>query len=275
MDTYQAIIYGIIHGFSEFLPIDSLAHIWAVPEILGWPAAPQILLGGLTLGGLLAVLVYFRHDWLSMISCSLQVFVYRKKPMTLDERMPFFILLASIPPAIAWFYGREYVEGFELTSYRVAGLLALFGLPLAFSDYWSRKNKALPDWNWIDAIVAGILQCLFFVPGCGRMTAVLTGACLRNYNREAAAKFAFFSAAPILAGLTFFRLKGIDFHAPAPTDGMTWLAFGIAGLVSFLTSLLAIGGFMKNVMQKGYGRYAIYRLIAAGGLALTFWIKNR
>jgi undecaprenyl-diphosphatase len=275
MDTYQAIIYGIIHGFSEFLPIDAQAHAWAVPEVVGWSAAPPVLLGGLTAGALLAVLVYFRHDWFSMISCGLQVFVYRKKPMTMDERMPFFVILASIPPAIAWFYGHEFVESFELTWLRVAGLLALFALPLAFSDYWSRKNKRLPDWNWIDALFVGVLQCCFFVPGCGRMTAALTAACLRNYDREASAKFAFFASAPILAGLTLLHLKGLDFHAAAPTEGLTWLAFSMACLVAFLTGLLAIGGFMKKVLVKSYGRYAIYRWVAAGGLALTFWLRNR
>ncbi|MGZ3697932.1 MAG: undecaprenyl-diphosphate phosphatase, partial [Bdellovibrionota bacterium] len=88
MSTFQAIVYGIIHGFTEFLPVSSSAHQSLVPFLLGWQAPNGPLFGAFAIGTFAALMVYFRHDWASMISCFIQVILFRKRPMTLDERLP-------------------------------------------------------------------------------------------------------------------------------------------------------------------------------------------
>jgi undecaprenyl-diphosphatase len=276
MSTFQAIIFGVIFGFTEFLPVSSQAHLSFVPYVLSWPVPGGPLVGAMALGALLALFVYFRHDWASMSSSFLQVLIYRKKPMSLDERMPFFLIITTIPAAIAWYYlrGNEYVESLLAPHWLALGLF-IFALLLGLSHSFGRKTKGMFDWNIIDALAIGLAQLLMFVPTCGRSTAVLSAGLFRNYNMEAIAKFSFFSAAPLLAGSAIYNLKYLDLHAPQPMADVTWFTFSVIIIVTLLSSLLAIGGFMKHIQRKGFRGYILYRLLAAATILIVFWLRSQ
>src|SRR6188768_4265884 len=107
MTLFQAVVHSVLHGFAEFLPISVSAHHSLLAYVLGWPAPAGAAMGAMGLGASLALLVHFRHDWASMISSFLTVLIYRKKPMTLDERLPIFILVATLPVLGAWYYLQE------------------------------------------------------------------------------------------------------------------------------------------------------------------------
>src|SRR5580704_14566314 len=115
MTTFQATVYAIFHGFTQILPVSENAHRILLAYLLDWPEPAGAFKGALSLGSLLAILIYFIHDWASMISCSLQCILFRKKPMTIDERMPIFILIAALPSVGAWFYVHETISEFEWT----------------------------------------------------------------------------------------------------------------------------------------------------------------
>ena len=90
---------------------------------------------------------------------------------------------------------------------------------------------------------------------------------------EAAAKFVLFAAAPILGAAAFQNLRGVDFSSSAPMEELSWLTFGITWVVTLLSSLLAIGGFMKSVQRKGFGQYALYRCALAAAILIVFWMR--
>ncbi|MCM2321929.1 MAG: hypothetical protein NDJ90_01565 [Oligoflexia bacterium] len=273
MTTFQSFIYALLHGFTEFLPVSAAAHDSALSTFVGWPTPEGSLAGALSLGALLAVLVFFRHDWASMISCFLQVLIFRKRPMTLDERMPIFLFITSLPTAVAWYYLHERLAQFPLTAFHVAGLLAGFGLLLGFTDSLSRKNKGMFDWNWRDALFIGLFQTGALVPGCGQMTGALLGAMLRNYRREAAAKYAFFASAPVLAAASIFHLRGPNVQAASSISDLSWLSFSVALVVTLLAGLLAIGGFMGQMQRRSPSQYVVYRWLLAATLAGVFWFR--
>lgn len=275
MTTFQAVVYGIIHGFAEFLPIGSGAHQLLVPYVLNWPAPTGPLAGALALGAVLSLLVYFRHDWASIISSFIQVIIFRKKPMTLDERLPIFLAITTLPSLILWTYTRHQLEAFSNSPLLIAGSLAFFGLPLWFSDSLSRRTKGMFDWNWLDSLLVGIGQAFLLIPGCGRATGALTAGLFRNFNREAIAKYTFFAGLPVLVGVAFHQLRGVSLHAAAPAPDLSWFSFGVAFLVTFVTGLLAIGGFMKNIVRKGFSHYAVYRLVAAVVVVVVFFLRAR
>lgn len=277
MTTFQAIIYAIVHGFAEFLPISASAHERLIPYLLNWTDHPPAgaLIAALDLGSTLAVLAYFIHDWASIVSGFLQVILFRKKPMTLDERLPLFLFCTGIPLAIAFFYLKPELEKVDWENILVvAGVLAAGALPLWLAERSSRKNKGMFDWNWLDAIVVGITGVLMFVPGAGKPEGLMPGALFRNYNREAAAKYTFFAMFPLLVVSCTLSFHEVNFHG-APAADLSWLSFIVATIVTFLTSLLAIGGLMKHVSRNGFGQYVIYRLLVAGAVAIVFWVRNR
>jgi undecaprenyl-diphosphatase len=275
MTTFQAVLYGILQGFSEFLPIGGSAHQTLLPFIVGWPLAQGIFAGALKLGSVLALLIYFRHDWASIVSSFLQVLIFRKRPMTLDERMPFFLMIATAPVLGSWYYFHEsFLEYLDQPLYAAAGL-GCFAVPLLFSERMSRRNKGMFDWNWLDAAIVGATTSLMWVPGSGRMTGTLLGANFRNYNRESAAKFTFYLALPLLIASTHAHFEGIDFHASRPMEDLSWLNFAIALIVSTLAGLLAIGSFMRNTQRKGLGGYAAWRIFAALLVFVVYWYRSR
>ena len=129
---------------------------------------------------------------------------------------------------------------------------------------------------WLDALLVGISGLLMFIPGFGKPEALMPGALIRNFNREAAAKFAFYAMFPILLVSSYLHLREVSFHLHgAPSPDLSWMSFGVAFVVSFLSGLLAIGGLMKHIQRNGFGQYAVYRLIVAGVTGAVFWFRNR
>ena len=276
MNTFQAIVFGFVHGFTEFLPVSAQAHHILVPYLLGWPEPSDALLAALSGGALLSLLVYFRHDWAAFTSCFLQVVIFRKKPMTLDERMPIFIAAATAPIGIGWYYFQDRLGEITTAPLIVAGTMAAFGIPLWLSESLiSRKNKNLYDWNVFDALVVGLSQLLMAAPGCGRVAALLPGAFFRNYSREAAIKFSMFTSLPILIATAVHYLRLVRFHGGPPGPEITWLSFWMAGVVALLCGLLSIGGVMRTVTRKGFGGFLAYRILVAGTVAAVYWLRSR
>jgi undecaprenyl-diphosphatase len=275
MTTFQAIVYGALHGFTEFLPISAAAHRILLAYVTGWNEPSGAFLGALSVGSALAIIAYFIHDWLSMISSFLQIVIYRKKPMTLDERMPLFLLLATLPIALVWHYFHDAIASrLDSSPLMVAAALAGFGILLWAADHLSRRNKNMYDWNVLDSIIVGVLEIAALIPGCGRSAATMTGGLFRNFTREAAAKFSFFCAAPVLVASAYSHLQGVAFGGSEPMPELSWLSFYVAMIVALLSSLLAIGAFMKHVQRGGMAQYAIWRLLVACGIGVLYWLRS-
>jgi undecaprenyl-diphosphatase len=202
--------------------------------------------------------------------------IYRKKPMTPDERMPLFLALASLPIGVAWYYLHEDIATrMDSSPLVVAASLAVFGVVMWFSDSMSRKNKNMYDWNARDSLIVGVAGIASFVPGCGRQAAMMTGSLFRNFSREASAKFALFAALPALVGSAAVRLRDLHFGTPFPVTEMpelSWMSFYVALIVAFLSSLLAVSAFMKHIARGGMGQYAAWRvLVGAAIIGLYFY----
>jgi undecaprenyl-diphosphatase len=276
MTTFQSIIYGIIHGFTQFLPVSDSAHQALVPYLFGWPDPTGAFHAALSIGAALALFVYFRHDWASIISGILTVIVYRRKPMTIDERMPIFMFFTGIPIILAWLYLRPLLEGFEWTPPAIAGILAGGALLLWFADSRGRKTKRMFDWNWLDCLIVGIFSVLFVIPGGGIPLGIMSGALIRNYTKEAAVKYCFFCLFPVLVFSSYYHFHNdVQLHVGMPAPDLSWLSFGMATVVTFLTGLLAIGALMKHVLRKGFGQHIVYRFLLAGATLAVFWLRSR
>jgi undecaprenyl-diphosphatase len=271
--TFEAVVFGIVHGFAEILPIGASAHDLLL-SLFGWTNPGGVFSGALALGALLSVLVYFRHDWASVAASFLQVLIYRKRPMTLDERLPGFLLAATIPVAGGWYYfGAGLTETFRDPAW-MAGSVAASGILLWLGESMNRKNKGMFDLNWLDSLVYGVFQALQLLPGGGRSTGAIAAGSLRNYHRDAIAKFGCYCSAPLLAGSAFVHLREIDFDASVPMADLSWFTFGVTVTVTFFAGLLSIGGLMKQVQRKGFRGYAYYRFALAAAILTAAWYRN-
>jgi undecaprenyl-diphosphatase len=274
MTTFQAVVYALVHGWSEFFPISAQAHHALLADLTGWQPPSGALMTALLLGSASSLLIYFRHDWASMISSVLQVVIFRKKPMTLDERIPLFVGLTILPLLAASFYFGPVVQAMEWTPWKICAALGGTALPLWFFDYWGRKTKGFYDWNVFDALAVGVSLSTALVPGWDRLSGLLLGAFLLNYKREAALKYAYFVLFPILASQAGMGLHQLNFHAPQPMADLSWMSFFVAMIVSCLMGLLVIGGAMKHISQKGLGQLMGYRIFLVLGVLGFLWYRS-
>ena len=275
MTTFQAVIYGIVHGFTEFLPVSANAHDILIAQLLGWPEPAGAFKGAMSLGAALAVFVYFIHDWASIISGFLQCILFRKKPMTLDERLPIFLAISVLPQMLAWFYLRDHLNDFPITPYVVCLLLIALTIPLAAFDYFNRKTKGMFDLNGVDSLLIGIIEIFSLFPGGGRIGSSLAGGFFKNYKREAAAKYSLLLMFPLLLASAALHLQGVSIHMPQPGLGISWLSVITGGVVVFFASLLAIGALLKQMQRGSIQGYITYRIVLALSAAGYFWFKSR
>jgi len=278
MSIFQGIAYAIINAFSSFLPISPEAHREILSHILEWPMPSGIFLGALQLGVLHAIFLYFRHDFASLISSFLQVLISRKRPQTLDEVLPFFILLSTLPYWL-WIMFADYLPFKPASMLNVPLTLAISlfvcGIPLWWIDRFCKKNKSMVDWNAWDALWVGVFQLLILIPGAGLLLGALIATRIRGYKPEAAAKYAFFAAFPILLTQIIFLFQGFSFSNSSPQEGISWLNFSVTLLVSTLASLLFLGAFIKQMQNhKGFGNYATYRILIALGFFIIAWVQK-
>jgi undecaprenyl-diphosphatase len=275
MTTFQAVMYAISHAISNFFPIGTHAQHALTSYLLEWDPPSTELLGALNLGSCLSLLLYFRHDWASLISCLLQILIYRKRPMTLDERLPLFMGVTLIPMALSWTYLQTpLVVWINQTPLSLAIVFAALGLPIAYADYFGRRIKGMYDWNSRHALILGLGASALLVCGLDPFSSLLTVALLLNYQREPASKYAYFCFAPWLVAQTFIQFKEISFHHPMPHPHLSWLSWWVALAVSTCTSLLIIGAYLRHIQNRNLWQYLCYRWILALSVLIFFWLHR-
>jgi undecaprenyl pyrophosphate phosphatase UppP len=270
MTLFQAIVTAIIGVFSELFPVASGAHRSLLEYFLGWNVSNPHLTGATELGLFLGLIFVLRHDLLSHTSSLIQVIVYRKKPRAMDERMPFFVMVGVIAPIVAFFFFRQAPILPAENPLLFAGVLALSGVPMAFLDNYTKKNKSIYDWNALDAALVGIGSAALAIPEVGRATGAFTLSAMRNFSREGAGKFILYITTPLMGISAWYNLRG-----PGSTYAVSEFPshyFYITTVVATLAGVFAIHVFLGQMKTVTLMRYAIYRfLLAAAVLGFHFF----
>jgi undecaprenyl-diphosphatase len=273
MTLFQAIITAIIGVFAEIFPVGAGAHQSLLEYFFGWNVSNPKLTGATELGLFIALLFSLRHDFLSHTSSLIEVIVYRKKPRAMDERMPLFVLIAIIPPVLAFLFLRQPAISPVDNAFLFAAVLALSAAPMAFLDYYTKKNKSIYDWNLLDAALIGIGSAALAIPEVGRATGAFTVSALRNFKREGAAKFILYVATPLVGLAAWYHLKG-----PGSTVALTefsTLYFYVVLTVSTLAGIFAIHVFLNQMKTVTLMRYAVYRVLLAGAVIAVHFYRNQ
>src|SRR6185312_532676 len=189
----HAVILGIIQGLAEFLPISSSAHLTIVPWLFGWTDPGLAFDVALHLGTLLALLIYYWHEWLTMAASLFN-------GDRVNRRLLGLLIVASVPGGIIGLLFEKEAE----TTFRaiplIAVMLALMGFALWWFDRVRPQQRALAQITIGDAFLIGLSQAFAIIPGVSRSGATITTARLVAIDREDAANFSFLMATPIIAG---------------------------------------------------------------------------
>jgi len=270
MDPFHAAVLGTVQGLTEVLPISSSAHLILIPKFLKWPESGLTFDVALHVGTFLALALYFWRDLLELtgnffLAC-------RSGIHTPAQRLPFYIIAATIPAAIVG----KTLEGpieelFRKSPMLIALFLVLFGLLLAFADTTGAKRWRIDRINLKCAVLIGLAQCLALMPGVSRSGITITAALLLGFHRESAARFSFLLSLPIVAGAAILKV-GHLVKVGIPADERLPLAIGIS--TSALFGFLSVALLLKLVQRDSLYPFVWYRLVAGfGALALVFFAR--
>jgi undecaprenyl-diphosphatase len=212
-DLIRAAILGIVQGLTEFLPISSSAHLILVPKYLGWTdpfldsAAFDVMLH---MGTLVALLAYFWRDLIRILSAWLASIRDRSLAGDPNRRLAWLLVISVIPAAIL---GAAF-EGFFDRTFRDAiawiGVFVLIGAALLWlAERWGRRIRDLSGMTVSDAALIGIAQALALFPGISRSGITIATGLFLGLEREAAARFAFLMAVPVIAGAGVWKARSI------------------------------------------------------------------
>lgn len=261
MDLLQAIILGLVQGLGEFLPISSSAHLVLTPWFFHWNDPGLTFDVALHFGTLVAVIAYFWRDIISLVVSGLT------RPRSLDGRLFWYLIVASIPGAIAGVILEDYAETIFRSPLIIALMLTIMGIGLWWGDRVGIKKRRLEEVSLRDSLIVGISQALAIIPGVSRSGITMTAGLMTGMKRETAARFSFLMSIPIIAGAALLKITDLtlqDLNMEFITGVLT------AGIVGFL----AIKFLLQYLRQGSYLIFTWYRIILAALVVGVYWLRS-
>jgi undecaprenyl-diphosphatase len=265
--TFQAIVLGLIQGLTEFLPISSSAHLSLAPLIFGWKDPGLAFDVALHFGTLLAVLWYFRKQWVELIVAAGGILATRKVD-TIEKKRVMFLILATIPGAIGGLLLEEKAETVFRAPTLTAIALIVMGILLWGVDRVSAQGRPLATMRWIDALFIGIAQVIALIPGVSRSGSTITAARGLQFDRQSAAVFSFLMSMPIIAAAVVLKGPEVLHHGGITTQ----VVAGV--LAAAISSWLAIAILLRYVSKHSYGIFALYRVVLGIGVLMFLYMRG-
>lgn len=269
MEIINSILFGLVQGVAEFFPVSSSGHLVILHQYISLPIKDDVAFDViLHLATLLAVVIYFRKDISTLFSSWIRSFFG-----SLDEnsRLSWFIILATIPAALAGFFLEDWIETFFRSDTTVAFMLVAIGIVMIVFERICRKADNLTDLNWKKTLLIGVSQALSLIPGTSRSGITIIAGLWTGLNRESAVRFSFLLSIPLIAGAGIKKAP-IIFGASLNANEVFLLA------VSFFTALFsgiwAIKYFLKLSKKIKLNIFAYYRFFLALIIIFLLIIKN-
>jgi len=278
LSIIEAIVLGIVQGITEFLPISSTGHVTLAGKIMNLissenPEKWTSFLAIVQLGTLLAVLIYFRKEIISIIiDFWTNNLSSRRKysEQSLNSKLGWRIIIGSIPVFTLGLLLKDLIEG-PLTKnlYVITGSILFFAVLLAIAEKAASFKKEMKDISIRDSLIIGLAQVFSLVPGSSRSGVTITGGLFAGLQRETAARFSFLLSIPAVFASGLFQL----YEALSYLDNSMILSLIIATIFSAISGYLAID-FLLKFLRKHTTFVFIYYRFALGILILILLFSN-
>jgi undecaprenyl-diphosphatase len=266
LSNWQAFVLGLVQGATELLPISSSGHLILVPWAADWTYLQQddefnqTFDVALHLGTLVAVVSYFWRDLARLISAWLRS-VGRRSVRAEDERLAWFIVVATIPAALVGALGENFITDHLGEPWQIAILLAAFGVVLWVADR-SAARRPIESLTIRDAVAIGAAQAAALMPGVSRSGITISAGRFLGLDRDAAARMSFLLLVPTTLGAIVWKgttdmLLG---DLPEGWEG----PFVVGVLAAAASGFVAIVFLLGFVRRHTYTPFVVYRLIVAG-----------
>lgn len=264
MPLYQAIVLALVQAFTEFLPVSSTAHLTLFPWLLGWRDPGLAFDVALHAGTLVAVLLYFFKDWLTLALCGVGLKYpanAASEEVAQHKKLLWYMVIGTIPGGLLGALFERKIEDHFRTPYVIAISMIAIALVMWWADSKSRLSRPLVQSNVGDALTIGTAQALALCPGVSRSGITITAGLFRGFTREAATRFSFLLSTPLIAGAVVSHLpKLIKLHKASGLD-LPLSTLLISILVSGVAGYFVIAFFLRYLQTHTLKVFVFYRLL--------------
>jgi len=273
LNLLESIILGIVQGLTEFLPISSTGHLTLAGKFMNLisnehPEQWTAFIAVIQLGTMLAVLVYFWKDLISIIKDFINDNIIKRisySNQQVNSKLGWLIIIGTIPVVIIGLTFKDVIEG-ALTKnlYIIAASLIVLALILALAEKTAKFKKNIENVTILDSIIIGVAQALSLIPGSSRSGTTITAGLFVGLNREAAARFSFLLSIPaVLASGVLQLYEAVEFLDKAMAVNII-----VATIVSGISGYLAIDFLLKFLKKNSTFLFIYYRI----GLGIIIFI---
>lgn len=294
MSFLDAILFGLIQGLTEFIPVSSTAHIVLLAKLLGVETPGLTFEIFLHIASLLAVIIYFWRDlWLivngflrclppllkqsNRLQCLYALLLGdlqsdSLRGTSLSDRVGFrfsvLLLIATFITGVLGILLSNWLgDGIKATPL-VAGALLFTAICLVLVEWVQKVGKRQPEsLTWVDAVVIGLAQTVAVLPGISRSGATLIAGLAMKLSRETAVRFSFLLAIPVLAGTSLLGIRKIG---EGDLGDIPTSALALSFLISFIASIISIRWLISLLKQQRLYWFSIYLVILAA--ATYVWL---
>ncbi|MFZ3123337.1 MAG: undecaprenyl-diphosphate phosphatase [Thermodesulfovibrionales bacterium] len=253
----EAIILGIVQGFTEFLPVSSTAHLILFPWFFGWKGDIDLLTFDVALhaGTLLALIICFWKDWVEILLN--------------NRKLLAFLVVATLPAGIAGILLKDAVETTLRSPLIIVFTLVLFGIVMLISERWKR-GREIKDMTFSDAVIIGVSQAVALIPGVSRSGITISAGLFRGLEREASARFSFLLSTPVIFGATLLEGRKLIFNAESYDLNLFIAGFAASGVTGFI----AIKFLLYFLRKHPLNIFVYYRFVLAVIIIGGIWLKG-
>ena len=273
IEILKAILFGIVEGITEWLPVSSTGHMILLDEFVQLRVSEafyEMFQVVIQLGAILAVILLFFHK--------LNPFSPKKDETQRKNtwQLWFKVVVAVLPSAVIGLLLDDWMDEHLYKYWVVAIALIVYGVAFIFMEKLNKtrtmKVQDVYDIDYRTAILIGCFQCLSLIPGTSRSGSTILGAIILGVSRPAGAEFSFFLAIPTMLGASALKLLKFLLEGA----GATGLEIGVllvGCIVSFVVSFLVIKALMEYVRKHSFASFGVYRIILGAAVLLYFLIK--
>ena len=273
LEILKAILFGIVEGVTEWLPVSSTGHMILLDEFIKLKVSDafyEMFQVVIQLGAILAVILLFFHK--------LNPFAPKKTAQQKANtwQLWFKVVVAVLPSAVLGLLLDDWMDAHLYNYVVVAITLVLYGVAFLFMEKGNNRRAVkvqnVYDIDYRTAFFIGAFQCLSLIPGTSRSGSTILGALLLGVSRSAGAEFSFFLAIPTMLGASALKLLKFMMSGVSAT-GLEIGVLLVGCVVSFVVSVLVIRALMEYVRKRSFAAFGVYRIVLGALVLLYFVLK--
>lgn len=258
---WQAIVLGIVEGLTEFLPVSSTGHLTITEKLMGLDIAgpgPTAFTAIIQVGAIIAAILYFWRDIWRVIVGFVRGLFSAQARQEADWRLSIFVIIGSIPIAVAGLAAKSIIEDQLRSLWVVAVSLIVWSAVMVFAEHAATQTRGEASLRLGDGVFMGVFQVFALFPGVSRSGATISAGLLRDLDRVTATRMSFLLGIPALAAAGGLEAVS-NRHDIAATVG--WTPTIVALVVSFIVGYASIAWLLRFVVRHSIVWFVWYRVL--------------